>query len=419
MPSNAELAKELEAMKELITALQEESKKKSNTIKELQQKTQDLELEAMDAKRNAASAAAPLTGIVKSKDVDVAAFTGKNDFNIWMYRLEQQFSMLKIPDAQRRDILLAKLDGDAIHAARQQVKSTDSYDAIVKMLTQRYVSTRPADLFMDQFYEIQQGKDENAATFVPRFRHAAAEAKKATQETLGDYAKKRRFLKALRSEYHDEVVKQCPTTFDEAAKIATSLDMYMTTRIKQVNAIKRSNITCFCCGAQGHKAARCPQRPTPKHEPDTQQDDECTCKCCIKKGRPTCTYCHKKGHSEDVCYAKKRAAKYDKTRHVKLIDRILNASDDEDEQDDMPRVCRVKIYQKEEPTSTLEVGGGDLRKRPSVSKLETDNDSAPLCSPNKSPTARTHRKIEANRDPPDAHETPPDATPRLINPCAV
>lgn len=76
-----------------------------------------------------------------------------------------------------------------------------------------------------------------------------------------------------------------------------------------------SRLTCFKCGGTGHKRVNCFKKP--RIESTIENEREIPSTNNVNQGTPllsaskrpvvTCTYCHKNGHTADICFAKQRA----------------------------------------------------------------------------------------------------------------
>lgn len=227
----------------------------------------------------------------------------------WLQRFEASLRWQGVDDDRRKYALVSSLGADAYDLLADSSLPAQpldkSYDELVALIQQQFVSVKLPIAARYEFYQLRQGSDD-VSTYVRRLRRASEECDFGAQldDRLRDQlvlgitnkdALKRLLTEKLENLNLDKAIDIC--TAYEA--VQSSQKRLMDTSIdNSVCAIKQSSST-------DSKWSRNPQSNDVRRKPQ--------CVCCGKIGheRPQCRFkdatchsCGKRGHLKSVCRAK-------------------------------------------------------------------------------------------------------------------
>lgn len=280
---------------------------------------------------------------------------GKDDWEIFIERLEILFVAKDIKDEKRAAIMLTRLDEDAYKLIKNlctpEKPATKSYEEL-KKLTSEHLAPKPSEVMERcRFNQARQEAQESVAEFAARLKKLSLHCKFKELAT----ACRDQFVCGIRDqETRIALFKIDKLTFDDALKEAQARESAVKNALISLKTLDskstRNEVFQLKTGNTGKGASK----QLNKHSSNKQrQGSDIKCYCCGRSNHKAnecrlrhlkCNYCQKKGHIEAACRVK--AAKPE----VKFLSE-QRASNDETSQNDQQNEKRRSENQDNRMTS--------------------------------------------------------------------
>ena len=218
-------------------------------------------------------------------------FSNQCDVSVWFKQIELFFTLTKVEQESKKDMLLVYLDTAIFQAVYAGISDNEkNYANIKTFLMKRYSSI---DSYLDRISFIdckfEGSADQFAANINSLFDQFSA-------DQLREEILTAKFIAASPIKVASELKLRRPTTLSECVKIANSLSPVSTSTFtfSKTHSTRHAepSIKCYRCGSTKHVAS----------------STDC------KARNANCSFCNKKGHFATVCNAKKKQSKVSSIR---------------------------------------------------------------------------------------------------------